>query len=137
MTATRIPRIREWQSALADLIGARMTAPFAWGSHDCCLFAADCVQAITGFDPAADARGTYDDERSAARVLKKLGGLEQIAATRCGPEIPPAAARVGDVVLGKVDRECLGVCTGETWHAPSADGLAARPMAEALKAWRV
>jgi hypothetical protein len=130
-------RIREWQSALAELIGARMSMPFAWGEHDCCLFAADCVKAITGHDPAADARGSYSDERGAVRVLSKMGGLEQIAATRCGDEVPPAMARIGDVVLGMVDRECLGVCTGETWHVPSAGGLVARSMSEALKAWRV
>lgn len=130
-------RIREWQSALAAVIEERMQRPFKYGETDCCLFAADCVQAMTGHDPAADARGEYTDERGAARVMKKLGGLEAIAATRCGPEVSPAVARVGDVVLGKVDRECLGICTGETWHAPSAAGLVALPMSAALKAWRV
>lgn len=130
-------RIREWQSALAAVIEQRMSVPFAWSSNDCCTFAADCVHAMTGHDPAADARGLYDDERGAAQVLKKLGGLEVIAATRCGEEIAPAAARIGDLVLGKLDRECLGICTGETWHAPSADGLVAAPMSTALKAWRV
>lgn len=131
------PRIREWQSALAEVVALRMAAPFEWGVNDCCLFAADCVLAMTGHDPAADARGSYSDERGAARVLKKLGGLAEIAAQRVGDEIPPAMARVGDVVLGKIDRECLGICGGETWHAPSASGLVASPMSTALRAWRV
>jgi hypothetical protein len=130
-------RHREWQSALAELVAQRMAAPFEWGVNDCCLFAADAVRAMTGRDPAADARG-YTTERQAARVLKQLGGLEALASTRAGgEEVPPAMARVGDVVLGKMDRECLGVCTGETWHAPSAAGLVAAPMSAALKAWRV
>lgn len=130
-------RIREWQSALASVIESRMASPFEWGKNDCCLFAADCVQAITGHDPAVDARGEYKDERGAARVLRKLGGLEVVASTRVGEEVPVMMARVGDVVLGMVDRECLGICTGATWHAPSAAGLVALPMASALKAWRV
>jgi len=130
-------RIREWQSALASVIEERMVAPFAWGTHDCCLFAADCVQAMTGHDPAVDVRGAYADEKGAARVLKKMGGLEAIASTRCGKEVNPAAARIGDVVLGTAGRECLGVCTGEMWHAPGEHGLLAMPMRDVLRAWRV
>lgn len=130
-------RIREWQSALAAVIEARMHTPFQFGHTDCCLFAADCVQAMIGRDPAADARGTYSDERSAARVLKKMGGLDGIAATRVGVEVPPAMARVGDLVLGTAGSELLGVCTGETWHAPGERGLLALPMSAALRAWRV
>lgn len=114
-----------------------MHTPFAWGAQDCALFAADCVQAMLGRDPAADARGTYSDERGAARVLKKMGGLDGIAATRVGVEVPPAMARVGDLVLGTAGRECLGVCTGETWHAPGEHGLLAMPMRDVLRAWRV
>jgi hypothetical protein len=131
-------RLRDWQERLEALIASRIDAPFAWGVNDCCLFAADAVFAMTGHDPAADARGTYSDERSAMRVLRDMGGLEGIASTRAGgEEISPMRARVGDVVLGKLDRECLGICGGATWHGPGADGLVSAPMTAALKAWRV
>ena len=130
-------RHREWQSSLAELVAQRMAAPFEWGVNDCCIFAADAVRAMTGRDPAADAH-CYSTALEAAQVVRKLGGLAEIAATRAGgEEVPPLMARVGDVVLGKLDRECLGICTGETWHAPSACGLVAAPMSTALRAWRV
>jgi hypothetical protein len=130
-------RVREWQSRLAAVVSERMTAPFEWGRNDCCLFAADCVKAMTGRDPAADARG-YTDEREAARIIKKLGGLGAIAATRAGgPEIAPMLARIGDVVYGTLGRDCLGICTGETWHAPGEHGLLAAPMSTVKRAWRV
>lgn len=130
-------RHRNWQERLAALVSARLAEPFAWGRNDCCLFAADAVLALTGTDPAMGLRGSYADERGALRLVQQLGGLAALAARHLQLEVPPALARVGDVVLGKVDRECLGVCTGATWHAPSAAGLVARPMTEALRAWRV
>jgi hypothetical protein len=130
-------RRADWQSRLAELVAARMDAPFAWGSNDCCLFAADAVLAVTGTDPAADLRGAYTDERGALRVLARLGGVAGIAEARAGAEIVPALARPGDIVLGAIDRECLGVCTGLHWHAPSAAGLVCAPMSAALRAWRV
>jgi hypothetical protein len=131
-------RRRDWQERLEALIASRIDAPFAWGVNDCALFAADAVAAVTGHDPAADARGTYTDEKGALRTIKKMGGLAAIAETRAGGvEVPPSMARVGDVVLGVMGRECLGICGGATWHAPGADGLAAAPMSTVLKAWRV
>lgn len=130
-------RHADWQSRLAGLVAERMAAPFEWGRNDCCLFAADAVFAITGTDPAAALRGVYGDAATGARLLASLGGLSAVAASGCGEEIAPTQARVGDIVLGAIDRECLGVCTGATWHAPSAAGLACAPMASALRAWRV
>ena len=43
-----------WRSALAAYIAETMRKPFAWGLHDCALFAAGAVEAMTGNDPAAD-----------------------------------------------------------------------------------
>ena len=119
------------------LIGDRMAAPFAWGANDCCMFAADCVQALTGHDPAAAFRGTYSDARGAVKVLEAVGGLEH-AAVMAGDPIPPLMAGIGDVGLVQLeDRELLAVCVGAVWLAPAAGGLAARPLDAASKAWRV
>lgn len=133
-------RLRDWQERLEALVASRIDAPFAWGINDCALFAADAVLAMTGEDPAADARGTYSDEKGALRTIKKMGGLEGIAATRAGGvEVPPMSARVGDIVLGTLgDVTCLGVCGGVSWIAPSRDGgLLPVSMSLAVKAWRV
>jgi hypothetical protein len=119
------------------LLRTRIAAPFEWGVNDCCLFAADAVQAITGEDLAADLRGAYGSALEAARVLRDVGGIEA-AAARAGDEIAPLAATWGDVGLIRLDdRELLAVCTGANWVAPAAGGLAARSLPEAVKAWRV
>lgn len=131
-------RLRDWQSRLQACLAERWAQPFAWGAQDCALFAADCADACTGVDPAADLRGTYSDAAGAARVVAELGGLAAIAAARMGPEIAPALAQPGDIGLVLNDgRECLAVCTGGMWHAPGAAGLCALPMAQAQRAWRL
>lgn len=131
-------RLRDWQSRLSRCIAARLSKRFAWGEHDCVLFAADCIEACTGVDPAAEMRGTYSDAAGAARLVKNRGGMAAIAAAHCGSEVLPALAQTGDIGLVFNDgRECLAVCGGSTWHAPSAAGVVALPMQQALRAWRV
>lgn len=126
-----------WRARFDALVAQRLRTPFAWGSHDCCLWAADCVQATTGHDPAADLRGSYTTALGAARVLASIGGLAA-AGARGGPPIPPLAAAVGDVGLVQHGgRELLAVCAGEVWLAPALPGLAALPLAAATLAWRV
>lgn len=131
-------RLRDWQSRLQACLAERRARPFAWGSQDCALFAADCVDACTGVDPAADLRGTYSTAAAAARVIEAHGGLASIAADRLGKEISPRLARVGDVgLLMNGGRECLGVCIGAMWQAPAESGLCVLPPSHALRAWRI
>lgn len=89
-------RLRDWQSRFAALVAEARARPFAWGSHDCCLWAADAVQAVTGRDPAARWRGTYSSEVGAFRIVLALGGLPMIGAL-CGSEILPGLAITGDI----------------------------------------
>jgi hypothetical protein len=131
-------RLREWQSRFAACLAERRTRAFAWGSQDCALFAADCVDACTGVDPAADLRGTYSTAAAAARVMEAHGGLAALATARLGEEISPRVARVGDVgLLLNGGRECLGVCIGSMWQAPGEQGLCALPASQVLRAWRI
>ena len=131
-------RLRDWQCRLQACLAERRVRPFAWGSQDCALFAADCADACTGVDPAADLRGTYSDALGAARVLAELGGLSGIAAARLGPEVSLLLAQPGDIGLLMNDgRECFAVCTGAMWIAPGTDGLVAVPLPRIMRAWRV
>lgn len=127
----------EWREALRALIAARMAEPFAWGRHDCCLWAADAVLATTGRDPADDVRGTYSTAQDALRLLASLGGLEAVGA-RAGAPIAPLLAAEGDIGLLEVDgRQGLGVCIGPGWVAPAAHGLVLHQLDQASMAWRV
>lgn len=127
-------RLPDWPERLADLLAERKRTPFAWGSHDCALFAADAVNAITGDDPAKNFRG-YDDEREALRIIHGAGGMRGLVDL---PEKPIGFAQRGDVVLALVDgRETFGVCIGGEYAAPGADGLVFRQMAEVVAVFEV
>src|SRR5687768_18469658 len=94
-------RLENWPRLLIEFLADEK--PFEWGSRDCSLFAADAVLCITGADPAKSLRGKYKTEKGAARILKRRGGLEKVAANLAADnrmeEIPPLLAQRGDVVL--------------------------------------
>lgn len=81
--------------------------PFIWGLRDCCLFAADAVESITGVDLAADFRGQYKDQESAFAAIKKITGGSTVedAAVYCAVKhglkelSGPLYAQRGDLVL--------------------------------------
>lgn len=131
-------RLPNWQSRLQACLAERWARPFAWGTQDCALLAADCAQACTGVDPADELRGRYATARGAAGLLSARGGLAALAAERLGAEVPPAMAQPGDVGLVlSAGRECLAVCVGPVWVAPGAQGLVHLPPAEIRRAWRL
>ena len=126
-----------WRQRFDALVAQRSRTPFAWGSHDCCLWAADAVLAITGVDLAAAYRGTYACAAGAARLLQRLGGLAALG-QQVGPAIAPLQATVGDVgLVQRSDRQMLAVCCGAGWLVPGTAGLVLLQLDEALQAWRI
>lgn len=109
------------------------SASFEWGVHDCVVWPADCVLAITGFDPAATARGAYSDEESALAYLAKLGVKSQVdLAARLFPPIHITEARSGDLAVvptGRKWRLALGVVAGSRIAVYDVNG---RPSAVSL-----
>lgn len=137
----RVPaaRLRDWQSRLAALVRQRRHMPLQWGVHDCCLWAADAVQAVTGVDIAADVRGTYSTAEQAQAVLQAHGGLVELAIARLGPVVRTTdLVQAGDVGLCRVADEPVAVVCGggNVWLAPGAAGLLVVPGAEVRRAWR-
>lgn len=59
---------------LTEYLREAARTPWAWGSCDCFLFFMDWIERVTGNDPMAGVRGTYDTERQARRILKATGG---------------------------------------------------------------
>jgi hypothetical protein len=134
---SQLKRLRDWQSRLDRCIRERRLMPFAWGSNDCALFAAACVDAVVGQDLAADLRG-YSSEAEAQQIIEAHGGLEAIVTARLGEPVAPMLARVGDVGLVAVQTgECLAVCGGYHWHAPGPNRMMTLPLDAARVAWRV
>ncbi|MCK5041714.1 MAG: hypothetical protein KAR62_05445 [Sphingomonadales bacterium] len=143
-------RNENWQQALNETVEAARERPFSWGKHDCCLFAANCVEAMTGIDPMADMRGKYENEEGAREVLKTLGGktLYRTMQKIFGQAIAPALAHRGDVVYRRdATFPSVGICLGdisvfvggcETLNSNTyVDGLVSVETISCLKAFRV
>lgn len=132
-----VQRLPDWSLRLGALVAGRLDSPFAWGSNDCCLWAADAVEAVTGVDPAAGFRGSYDTALSAARTLQSLGGLVALCEQHLGPEITPAQGQPGDI--GLVDEAPMGalvVCLGLHWMGSGTSGLRPVTTEKVSRAWR-
>lgn len=132
-------RLHDWPERLSKTIAAARGTPFAYGRHDCCIFAADCVEALTGIDLAADWRGKYDDEIGGMK-LAGVRSLEQLA-SRYFAAVHPAYAHRGDLALAPVGETAetrqammLFVVDGSFLRGP-ADAVIGRHLA--VKAWRV
>lgn len=129
-------RYQDWPERLAAFIEERRYVPFAWGTNDCCMFAADALLAITGVD-FADGLRTYTTELGAARIIKGAGGMSCLVK---GLDLKPVGfANRGDLVLCHTENgETFGICTGDgLWCGAGRDAIAFRSMKEAFLAWGV
>ena len=124
---------------LDAFIFSRMYMPFAWGTNDCAIFAADCVQACTGRDVAPKGLRGHSTALQAERSVRRHGGLAAIATAALGQPIAVADAVEGDVALVRMGRrQALGIVNGHggVW-GPCATGLASQLLGSALHCWRV
>lgn len=89
---------------------------FVWGVSDCMLSASDYAGQLTGADPGAAYRGTYDDEAGALAHVEAAGGGAAIlggAMTGAGL-MPITEPRRGDVVCAQVGTAQIGgICLGD------------------------
>lgn len=130
-------KLPDWEARLSALVTQAHARPFAWGVHDCCLWASDCVLAQTGMDPADGLRGTYATAAQALALVDELGGMPAIG-DRTGAPIPALMALHGDIGLVRNGgREMLGLCNGTHWLIVGPAGLLVAPLSEAAQAWRV
>lgn len=140
--APATPRPADWPLRLAAAIEAARNKPFAWGTHDCAMMAADVILATTGRDPAADWRATYADEAGAEAVIAphgNLGGLlEHVMVDFGGRECPPAFAQRGDLALVQVGNEMMGgIVLDDRIAVPGLTGIGFVPRRLALRTWAV
>ena len=111
--------------------------PFAWGKHDCCIFAAGAVAEMTGVEmvEAPD----YTTALGAARALGRLGHRDvvDLASAYLRPWQSLLMARRGDIAaLDAGQGLSLGVVLGASVAAPGEQGLIFFPLNRAVKAWR-
>lgn len=132
-------------ATLRPFVLQRARQPFAWGLRDCFLLASDAALAATGRDPAAQLRGRYFSATAAARLFRRLGQWQGLAALCFGPTVHPQAAADGDAVLLPAadaaarffDHRAMGFMWRGLVVCQGAQGLVFQPRAHALAAWRV
>ncbi|KKI17501.1 DUF6950 family protein [Sphingomonas sp. Ag1] len=113
-------RYPDWDARLAAYLEPLRLRPFAWGKHDCCIFAAGAVEAMTGVDPMPEFRGRYTTAIGSARALRRFGRGD-LAATLDGKfePVPAALAQRGDIVMSS---GLLGICWGPFLFAVGSEG---------------
>ncbi len=131
-------RRKDWVSRLLAVVDDAQGRPFEWGQHDCCLFAARCIDAVTGSFWAGSLDACYQDEATALAYIKAEGGIRASVSRRFGDPVPPLLARRGDLVL--VDSplgEAVTVCVGPSLVGAAPSGLTVLPLSAGLCAWRI
>jgi hypothetical protein len=134
-------RVDNWPRALEEHIQNQMHRPFEWGVHDCLLFAASCVEAVSGDDPAIEYRGTYSTALAAYRIIDDAGGFDALIDSCLGVDrVHINLAQRGDVVsrTDEKSRTSAGVCVGAVYVFTGPSGLVFLPKQECnISAWRI
>jgi hypothetical protein len=142
MPKPKLVRLPNWEERLNALVSERLRAPFRWGVHDCALWGADVVEALTGLDFGAPFRGIYSDAEGAAAALRAHGGGTVVRTfDRHLPRTLPAFARRGDLVRlprgAAAPHGALGVVIGEVALFVADAGLIRVPASAWSMAWSV
>lgn len=114
--------------------------PFEWGKCDCCLFVADWVRKMCGFDPAAELRDCYHSPSGAKRALRRAGfnSVADIADDAFGERVSALALAHGDIaLLMQDDAPALGIVWGANVWAMGEQGAVPLPLAMVQFGWRL
>lgn len=143
-------RRHDWPERLADYLASVHEKPHHYGQHDCLLFPAGAVKAVTGHDFGRGHRRKYKSQATAVRHLKGMGfDSPEALLDSLFEETPVGFAQRGDLALVPGD-ELPGGEMG--WAIPAVvygaeaavindsgerEGLVRIPRAQWVKAWKV
>jgi len=133
-------RLKDWQARLIAYLATASRRPFAAGEHDCALFTAGAVAAMTGDDPAAKWRGKYKTIKAGVASLRRKGHADHVdLVASLFEEVAPPFAHVGDigVVEGALGFGALGIVQGEGVYVLTEQGMAIVSRMRMLRAFRV
>ncbi len=118
---------------IENVISRWQSRPFEYGSADCCQFAGECIESITGNNPME--RFSYQGRRGALALIRSHGSLPDLIASVLGPEkVEPA--RDGDIVtVTSGGRDIVGFVWGGSIILRTEPGLVDWPLSKAVHAW--
>lgn len=140
MQISRPVRLVDWQDRLTGYLASVSRAALRPGQHDCALFAADAVEAMTGADLAADFRGQYRDYDAGQALLEAGGFADHIDLVRAiFPAIAASRAAPGDIAVMPSDdgRPALGIFQGAGVYCLGRRGLVVVSRLNALEGFSV
>jgi hypothetical protein len=136
-------RLLDWEQRLHDLVSERLLQPYDPSRHDCLMWPADAVKAVTGKDFGKGHRGKYKSTATGYRHLQKMGFASPEALLNSKfDEKPVGYAGRGDLVLVEVEGQRIpAVVIGHhalaIFEAGEFEGLARIDRALWVKAWAV
>lgn len=150
MAVESLKRSTNWPSLLSQYLNDAKDFKFAWGSNDCCFFAANLIKRLTDVDVLSDIRGKYSTRAGAFKVLKEVyaGDIQNAPTKHLGESIHYNFLKRGDIALYDseqienpsiiVEMPCLGIVTdsGTTVALLTPDkGYLQIPLKQAVKGW--
>lgn len=134
-----VERRKDWRPRLAAYLGEVARLRFRPGEHDCALFAAGAVEAMTGTDLAAGWRRTYRTLEDGLALLAQEGHGDHVALAAAHlEEVAPIRAQVGDVAAVREGAAlALGIVQGPSIYVLRPSGLGLVPLTDAERAFRV
>lgn len=133
-------RLKDWRGRLQAYLSEVATQPFRPGRHDCALFAAGAVKAMTGRDLARGYRSKYRSLARGRELLRAQGFEDPVALVAAHfEEVAPIMAREGDIAV-LVDEDAalaFGVVQGAGIYVLRPAGLGLAPLSHAVRAFRV
>jgi hypothetical protein len=132
-------RLPDWKPRLIAWLASIAGTPFEPGKHDCALFVAGAIEAMTGEDPAARFRGRYTTVRGGLRVIRAEGFGDHVdmVSSRL-EEVAPLMAQVGDIAVVDTPRGlALGVVAGAEILVLGLHGLGAVSLLEGKRAFKL
>jgi hypothetical protein len=142
-----LSRLPCWQCRLSRFLSLRQRDPFAYGKFDCCLFAANAIQEMTGTDIAAYFRGRYSSRKEALALVKDYVGrvsirllTEKVATEHGMRKVSILTAQRGDLILIQRSRDySLGIVdlSGSRVAVLGSSGIGRIALRDGSRAWRV
>jgi len=136
-------RREDWLDRLHHAVSIGTLVPFAYGVHDCVLWAAYCIDQMCDTTHVQRIGETfnYHDEDAANAVIMTGGGLAKLISEWLGGQEPISAKRAapGDVVLARNEdgKPIVGIVLGHNIVVPGPTGVIAIPYSAGVLAWRV
>ena len=131
----------DWEIHFHNFLHENKDRSFAWGKWDCCIFANDCIKAMTGED-LIPKELKWKDEKSAMQSIKVYGGtllksIDKACKAKKLKSIDLNYVTKGDLVVFKEETQLAGICDGFAILGPTDDGISVKKDVDLKKAWRI